>query len=64
MGSLAIQHSNNYNHFYQLKWEKLRKYQILAGKVLGESRVAELQDVVQNLEKTSNVRDLAELLVP
>ncbi len=44
--------------------EILHKYQVLAGKVLSKSRVAELRDAVQNLEKASNIRDLAKLLMP
>ena len=44
--------------------EVLHKYQILAGKVLSQKRVAELQDTVQNLEEVSDVKKLAKLLVP
>ncbi len=44
--------------------EVLHKYRILAGKVLSKSRVAALQDAVQNLEKTQNIRELAQLLMP
>lgn len=44
--------------------EILRKYQILAGKVLTQKRVAELQNMTQNLEKVSNIKELVRLLVP
>ena len=44
--------------------EVLHKYQILAGKVLSQKRVVELQDTVQNLEEVSDVRKLAKTLVP
>lgn len=44
--------------------EVIRKYKTLAGKVLEKKRVDELYDVVLNLEKVSDVRKLASLLVP
>ncbi|MBM2825796.1 MAG: hypothetical protein HW402_1460 [Dehalococcoidales bacterium] len=44
--------------------EVLRKYRILAGKVLNKSRVAALQDAVQDIEKTKDIRELAPLLMP
>ena len=44
--------------------EVLGKYQIMAGKVLRQKRVAKLHDMVQNLEKVSDMNELAELLVP
>lgn len=44
--------------------EVVRKYRILAGKVLPEKQVARLQDMVENLEKVNNVNELAKLLVP
>ncbi|MFH1381397.1 MAG: MmgE/PrpD family protein, partial [Chloroflexota bacterium] len=44
--------------------EVLRKYQILAGKVLGRTRVGRLQSTVMNLENVPDVRKLAALLVP
>jgi 2-methylcitrate dehydratase PrpD len=43
--------------------EVIQKYKILAGKVLPENTVDELHDVVFNLEKISDVRKLAELLM-
>ena len=43
--------------------EVIQKYKILAGKVLSVSRVADLHDMVLNLEKVSDVRELARLLV-
>ena len=44
--------------------EVIRKYKILAGKVLRPKNVAELHDMVLNLEKVSDVRELAKLLSP
>jgi len=44
--------------------EVIQKYRILAGKVLSESRVAALHESVLNLEKVSDVRELAKLLIP
>lgn len=44
--------------------EVIRKYKILAGKVLCPTRVTELQDMILNLEKVSDVSELAKLLVP
>ena len=44
--------------------EVIQKYNVLAGKVLSENRVADLHDRVLNLEKVSDVRELAKLLVP
>lgn len=44
--------------------EVIHKYRVLAGKVVSEKRVAELQDMVLNLEQVSDVRELAELLIP
>ena len=44
--------------------EVIRKYKTLAGKVLKKKRVDELYDLVLNLEKVSDVRKLASLLVP
>lgn len=44
--------------------EVINKYKILAGKILDKNSVVELQDMVLNLEKISDVRELAELLVP
>jgi 2-methylcitrate dehydratase PrpD len=42
--------------------EVLEKYARLAGRVLTETRVAELRRMVFNLEAVSDVRDLAHLL--
>jgi hypothetical protein len=44
--------------------EVFQKYQVLTGKVLSQRRVDQLYDTIQNLEKVSDVRELAELLVP
>jgi 2-methylcitrate dehydratase PrpD len=44
--------------------ELIHKYQTLAGKILSPKRVADLQDMVLNLEKVFDVRELAKLLVP
>jgi aconitate decarboxylase len=44
--------------------EVVRKYRILAGKVLPEKRIAKIQDLVANLEKVDDVNKLAKLLVP
>lgn len=44
--------------------EVIHKYKILAGKILREERVVKLQDMVLNLEKVFDVRELAKLLVP
>ncbi|MFC1976812.1 MmgE/PrpD family protein [Chloroflexota bacterium] len=44
--------------------EVLEKYQLLAGKVLGKKRVAEVQNAAENLEKVPDVRELSELLMP
>ena len=44
--------------------EVVSKYKILAGKVLSEKRIEELQEMVENLEKVDNVNKLARLLVP
>lgn len=44
--------------------EVVRKFRILAGKALEQKRVDELYDRVLNLEKVSDVRTLASLLVP
>ncbi|MDI7259276.1 MAG: MmgE/PrpD family protein [Thermodesulfobacteriota bacterium] len=41
-----------------------RKYQILASKALNQHRVAELKEMVFSLEKVSDVREVAELLIP
>ncbi|MFH1349695.1 MAG: MmgE/PrpD family protein [Pseudomonadota bacterium] len=42
--------------------EVIQKYTALAGKALSESRVAELRDMVFDLEEVSDVRNLAQLL--
>jgi aconitate decarboxylase len=42
--------------------EILQKYKILAGKVLDQKGVTRIQDMVMNLEKASDVRELARLL--
>ena len=42
--------------------EVLQKYKILAGKVLDQKGVTRLQDMVMNLEKASDVREIARLL--
>jgi len=44
--------------------EVIHKYEVLAGKVLNQNRVAELQAMVQNLEDVTDVRELIILLVP
>ncbi|MFC1935496.1 MmgE/PrpD family protein [Chloroflexota bacterium] len=44
--------------------EVVRKYRILAGKVLSEKRIGELQTMVENLEEVDNIKKLARLLVP
>ena len=44
--------------------EVIQKYTILAGKVLRPRGVTELHDMVLNLEKVSDVRELAKLLSP
>ena len=44
--------------------EVIQKYKILAGKVVRPKSVAELHDVVLNLEEVSDVRELAKLLSP
>ena len=44
--------------------EVVRKYQILAGKVLPEKQIAKIQDMVEHLEKVDNINKLAKLLVP
>jgi len=44
--------------------EVINKYKILAGTILDKKSVVELQDMVLNLEKVSDVRELAKLLVP
>ena len=44
--------------------EVIEKFKILAGKVLPQERVEKLQEVVFGIEKLSDVRELAELLVP
>jgi 2-methylcitrate dehydratase PrpD len=44
--------------------EVVRKFRILAGKALDQKRVDELYDRVLHLEKVSDVRTLASLLVP
>jgi aconitate decarboxylase len=44
--------------------EVIRKFKILAGKVLSQKRVDELYDTVLTLEKISEVKKLANLLVP
>ena len=44
--------------------EAIQKYTILAGKVLRPRGVTELHDMVLNLEKVSDVRELAKLLSP
>jgi 2-methylcitrate dehydratase PrpD len=43
--------------------EVIQKYEILAGKVLDQKGVSRLQDRVMNLEKASDVREIAMLLV-
>jgi aconitate decarboxylase len=43
--------------------EVVRKYEILGGKVLSSQRVAEIKDMVFNLEKVGDIRDLARLLM-
>ena len=43
--------------------EVIRKFKILAGKALDGKRVDELFDRVLNLEKISNVKTLAAILV-
>jgi len=42
----------------------IQKHTILAGRVLRPRGVAELHDMVLNLEKVSNIRELAKLLSP
>jgi hypothetical protein len=44
--------------------EVIQKYTILAGKVLRPRGVAELHDMVLNLENVSDVRKLTKLLLP
>lgn len=44
--------------------EVIRKYKVLAGKVLCPTRVTEIQDMTLNLEKVSDVSELAKLLMP
>jgi aconitate decarboxylase len=44
--------------------EIIRKFNILADKILARKQVAELQDTVLNLEQVSDVKELAGLLVP
>jgi aconitate decarboxylase len=44
--------------------EVIKKYRILASKVLNETQVESLYDQIQNLEKLKDVRDLATLLIP
>ena len=41
-----------------------RKYQILASKALNQNRVAALKEMVLNLEKVSDVREVGKLLIP
>ena len=43
--------------------EVIDKYKILAGKVLSQERVDDLYDMVLNLEKVSDVRELSKLLL-
>ena len=42
----------------------VRKYEILAAKVLPSERIAELKETVFRLERLGNIRELARLLVP
>jgi 2-methylcitrate dehydratase PrpD len=44
--------------------EVIEKFKTLAGKVLPQERVEKLQEMVFSIEKISDVRELAELLVP
>ena len=44
--------------------EVIQKYTILADKVLRPGGVAELHDMVFNLEKVSDLRELTKLLSP
>ena len=44
--------------------EVIRKYEILAGKVLPPKRVSELKEMVFHLERLGNIRELARLLAP
>jgi 2-methylcitrate dehydratase PrpD len=44
--------------------EVVRKYEILAAKVLPSERIAELKETVFRLERLGNIRELARLLVP
>lgn len=44
--------------------EVIRKYEALAGRVLGRERVAELQETVWRLETVSDMRELAGRLAP
>jgi 2-methylcitrate dehydratase PrpD len=44
--------------------EVIKKYRTLAGKVFEQKRVYELQDIVFNLEKVSDVRQVSGMLVP
>jgi 2-methylcitrate dehydratase PrpD len=44
--------------------EVIRKYEILAGKVLPPKRVTELKETVFRLERVDHIRELARLLVP
>jgi len=44
--------------------EVVRKYEILAGKILPPKRVTELEETVFHLERLGNIGELARLLVP
>lgn len=44
--------------------EVIHKYTVLAGKVLDKNRVAELKDMVFNLETVNNIRSLVTFLAP
>lgn len=44
--------------------EVIQKYRILAGKVISQEKIENLYDIIQNLEKISDVRKLCTHLIP
>lgn len=44
--------------------EVIEKYKILAGKVLSQNYVAKLHDLILNVEKLTDIRKLARMLIP
>jgi hypothetical protein len=44
--------------------EVLQKFRLLASRVLARSRVEKLEDILLNLEKLADARQIAKLLTP